>query len=405
MDKNKESDRPAEKTMLSRRHFIGSLAAGGVGVAVLSSAVNVAKADSFYDFNVTDLSSKQLIDMYRQMLEIRWYDRTVADKQSGERGFRGYGHFACGQEAVSVGVCMALKKTDWIQGNHRSHAHALAKGADLKKMAAEITFKATGTNKGYGGSMHIMQKGVGMMGEDGVVGPGGVMGAGAAFGLKSKGKKQVAVTFGGDGHMTSPYFYTALMNAAKFKLPFIYVIENNGYEISQSIQKCHPHITDYTSVAKGIGVPGFVVDGQSVLNVYAVMKKAVARARAGEGATFIEAKTFRYYDHFGAAGVKPGRLGAYGLSYRSDREMRHWMAKDPLDIHKNTLINWGVFTAAQAGKIEAKAKRDVEAAFKFADRSPTPKPEDGLKHVFVEGPKVLPRQLANCPLFETDPIA
>ena len=402
-EKEKNPVKTSGSKGVSRRTLFKGLAAAGWGVAYLASNKQ-AVAGSYRLLDIGDLSETQLIEMYTQMLQIRWFDRTVADGMLTKRGYRAYGHFACGQEAVSVGCMMALVNKgpypDWMAGTHRSHAHALAKGADLKKMAAEIHMKAAGTNKGYGGSMHIMQADVGMMAESGIVGGGQIPAAGAAFGLKAAGKGQVSVCMGGDGHMNSPWTMPALMESAKFKLPFIYLIENNGYQASNPIEKCNPHLTEYVSVARGCNVPGEVVDGQSVLEVYSVVKRAVARARAGEGPTFIEAKTYRYYSHFGTGGAKPGVMGAFGLSYRSDREVRHWLAKDPIDIHKNTLVNMGVLSADDASRIEKEQKQFVVEAFDWAEKQPNPIGSDGINNVFSGGPSIMPRQLADCPLYD-----
>ena len=395
---------------LDRRSFLKSVGAFGAAAAFVSSqGFQVAKARPHFRF-VGDLTDEQLIDMQRKMLRARWYDRIVADKQAFEDGYRGYGHFACGHEGVVAGVSAALRRDDWIQGYHRSHHHGIAKGADLRGMAAEIAFKATGVNKGYGGSMHIMQKDVGMLGEDGIVGPGGVIGAGAAFGMKARGTDQVAVTYGGDAHASTPFFQMGLNNAARHKLPFIYVVERNGYQIQQPWRgeayrypgvtfTAQSHLDSITPIGEAYKVPSYQVDGMNALEVYEVAKAAVDRARAGDGPTLIEAMCYRYYDHFGTGGVREeGTMGAFGLPYRSDREVRHWLARDPIPMLRQTLINWGVMTDAEADELEADVRGEVEEAFDFADQSPVPDARDGIKHVYREG-VVLPRQLADCPLY------
>ncbi len=398
----KKSEKKLKKSLISRRSFIKTMAAAGVGATFFSNGLKMAQADSYGLFGALDLSKEQLIEMQRKMLQIRWYERTVIDSMlPGDREkFRcTTAHTACGHEAAIVGVCTALNKDDWVQGYHRSHGHAIAKGAEIRRVAAEITSKSTGTNKGYGGTMHIMQKDVGMLGEDGIVGPGGVLGAGAAFALRARGSKQVAVTFGGDGHAASPYFYIALHEATIFKLPFIYVIENNGWQVCNPFEGSTP-MKNVADITKALGIPGTVVDGMSALNVYSVAKQAVARARAGEGPSLIEAKCYRYYDHSGTPGATPGTLGAFGLWYRPDREVKYWLAKDPIETHKRALINWGVFTEAEANELETSVKKEIADAFKFAAESPVPKPEDALKNVYVEDEgTVLPRQLPDCPLY------
>lgn len=393
-----------KKLGVSRRDFFKGLAAVGVGAALASQGAQVAKARSY--FSAADLSPEQLIEMQRMMLRIRWFERTVADRQL-TGGYRSYGHFACGHEAVAAGVSAALRRDDYVTGFHRSHHHAIAKGADLKGLAAEIEFKSDGTNRGYGGSMHLMQADVGMIGEDGVVGPGGIMAAGVAAGIKARGTDQVSVVYGGDAHFTSPYYGLALHNARKYELPFIYVIEKNGYQIAKPFKgpaylvnglSGQTYLDSTTELAMSYRIPSVVVDGMSALDVYSEMKEAVDRARAGDGPTYIEAECYRYYDHFGVGGARLGEMGAFGRPYRSDREVRHWMARDPLVIHRRTLVDWEVLSEAEADELEAEVKDEIADAFQFADESPVPDARDGLKYVYLEG-VVLPRQLPDCPLY------
>jgi pyruvate dehydrogenase E1 component alpha subunit len=333
-----------------------------------------------------------MIDMYRSMLKIRWFERTVIDSMLTVKGFRGYSHAYCGQEGVAVGICAALNKRDFVFGNHRSHGHNLAKGADLKTSMAEIDMRATGLNKGYGGSMHLTDPSSGVMGADGIVGPGALFAAGAAYGIKVRGTDQVAVVFGGDGHVNTPWFHLAMNEAANFNLPFIYVIENNLYQIHQRYTNTCA-LKDLADRAKGYGMPGYVVDGQDVLAVYNVAKDAADKARAKGGPTLIEAKTYRYYDHFGMGGAKAGKLGAFGLDYRSDSEVRHWLNKDPIVLHRRTLVDNGVLTDEKAAAIETEVRNEAKAALDFTLASPLCTPQDGLKNVYATG-TVPARQLA-----------
>ena len=385
----------------SRRTFLMEMAAAGAAVALSSGT---AAANGEIGFWAKDLSNQQLTDMYSTILRIRWFDRTVADKMMTEPGYRGYNHMYPGQEAVATGVCAALnnkgdfREIDLVYSTHRPTGHAVAKGVDIKKMAAEYEFRATGLNKGYAGEMHISDKSIGFMGADGMIGPGPVIATGSAFAIRARGSKQVVVNFGGDGTYATPHFHSALNNAALLKLPFIYVLENNLYHQYAHYSYSCP-MKDIAEAAKTYGIPGVVVDGQDVMQVYNKAKEAVERARAGEGPTLIEAKTYRYYNHWGAPGAKPGELGAFGYdplaisSFRPEREVRAWMARDPVDICRNTLIAWGVLDEAKANAIEAAVKQEVKEAFEWADKQPLAKPEDGLKNVFVEG-TVAARQLA-----------
>jgi len=337
-----------------------------------------------------------LVDMYSTILRIRWFERTLADKQLSDRSFRNLIHLYAGQEAVATGVCAALnnkgpfEQLDVIFGTHRPTGHALAKGVDMKKLAAEYNFKATGLNRGYAGEMHLSDKSVGYIGADGIVGPAAVLAAGSAFAFRARGNKQVAVVFGGDGTYATPAFHSSLNNAALLKLPFIYVLENNLYHQFAHYSYSTP-MKDIATAANTYRIPGIVVDGQDVMEVYNKTKDAVERARAGEGPTLIEAKTYRYYGHWGAPGAKVGEMGSFGYdpqaitSWRPEREMRAWLARDPVDICRNTLVSWGVIDQAKAAAIEAAMKEEVKEAFEWEAKQPLCKPEDALKHVFTDG--------------------
>ncbi|HKJ00636.1 MAG TPA: thiamine pyrophosphate-dependent dehydrogenase E1 component subunit alpha [bacterium] len=385
----------------TRRGFIKGLAGAG---AAITFGASLAKAQGNIGFYAKDLSNDKLAEMFGTMLRIRWFERTMADKMLTEPNYRGYNHFYPGQEAVAVGVCSnlvnkgRLDQVDYVYSTHRPSGHAIAKGVDIKKMAAEYDFRATGLNGGYGAEMHIADPSVGFMGADGMIGPGLVIAAGSAFGIRARGSKQVSVVFGGDGTYATPAFHGALNNAALLKLPFVYILENNLYHQYAHYSYSTP-MKDIAEAAKPYGIPGVVVDGQDVIQVYNAMHEAVARARAGEGPTLIEAKTYRYYNHWGAPGAKPGQLGAFGYdplaitSFRPEREVRAWMARDPIEIFRAALVNWGVMNRAKTDQLEASIKSEARAAFAWADKQPLCKPEDGLKNVFVEG-SVAASQLA-----------
>lgn len=377
----------------SRRTFLKGVAGAGAAISLIS---NAAWADGDIGFWAKDLPKDKLTEMFNTIVRIRWYERTMVDKMITDPKFRGYNHFYPGQEAVATGVCAALNnkgpldQLDLVYSTHRPSGHAIAKGVDMKKMAAEYDFRATGLNGGYAGEMHICDPSCGFVGADGMIGPGPVIATGSAFAFRARGSKQVAVNFGGDGTYATPAFHGALNNAALLNLPFIYVLENNLYHQYAHYSYSCP-MKDIADAARTYRIPGVVVDGQDVFQVYNAAKTAVDRARAGEGPTLIEAKTYRYYNHWGAPGAKPGQLGAFGYdplaitSFRPEREVRAWMQRDPVDICRNTLVNWGVLTRAQADEIEAAAKQEAIDASAWADQQPFCKPEDGLKNVFVEG--------------------
>jgi TPP-dependent pyruvate/acetoin dehydrogenase alpha subunit len=371
----------------SRRTFLKGVAGAGAAVSLMS---RTAWANGEIGFWAKDLPNDKLTEIFTTIVRIRWHERTMVDKMITDPKYRGYNHFYAGQEAVAVGVCSALNnkgpfdQIDLVYSTHRPTGHAIAKGVDMKKMAAENDFRATGLNGGYGGEMHLSDKSCGFIGADGVIATG------SAFAFRARGSKQVAVVFGGDGTYATPHFHSALNNAALLKLPFIYVLENNLYHQYAHYSFSCP-MKDIADAARTYRIPGVVVDGQDVFQVYNAAKTAVDRARAGEGPTLIEAKTYRYYNHWGAPGAEAGQLGAFGYdplaisSFRPEREVRAWMQRDPVDICRNTLVNWGVLTRARADEIEAAAKKEAIDAFAWADQQPFCKPEDGLKNVFVEG--------------------
>jgi TPP-dependent pyruvate/acetoin dehydrogenase alpha subunit len=367
---------------VSRRTFVKGLGAIGAGTAFFTSAAQEARAQYGSSY-VDGLSAEQLTAMYTDMLKIRLWESKVKDLIL-RGGFRGVAHLYVGEEAIAVGVCHALRKDDYIASTHRGHGHLIAKGGDLGRMLAEITHKATGYCKGYGGSLHITDISLGILGMNGIVGASHLLAAGAAYGIKVKGTDQVAVSFGGDGSIQGPFFTSAANSAATWKLPWIGVIENNGFQIWVRAAEVFG-IVDLARRADGYGIQGRVVDGNDVLSVYNVARHAVAKARAGQGPTLIECKTYRWYDHYGAGGARIGVDGAFGLGYRSDRELRDWMAKDPIARFRQFLLGEAVLTAGRADQIVAEVRQAVDDAAKFAEAQPVPKPEDGLWNVFAQG--------------------
>lgn len=374
--------------VMSRRSFLAGMAATGAAFAFMSKGTALAQANRLTSVEVDD---DVMLQMYDTMLEIRWFERTLADRAISGQGRGFVGHLYPGQEAVAVGASYALAKTDYVLSNHRPHGHGLAKGVDMNALAAELYQKATGLNGGYGGSMHFADPSVGFLGADGIVGPGASFGTGVAHALKVRGQGGVALTYGGDGHYASPHFHSALSEAVVNQLPFIYLIENNGY-LQYTHRNMITTLEDYAPVAAAVEMPAVIVDGQDVLAVYDAVKRAVDRARRGDGPTFIEAKTYRYYVHSGTAGAVAGELGSFGpdplfinITNRPEREVRAWLAKDPIDIFRRTLINFKLLDDAEADSREQAAKAKAEQAFQLAADAPVPQPEDGLKNVFATG--------------------
>jgi TPP-dependent pyruvate/acetoin dehydrogenase alpha subunit len=379
---------------LGRRAFLKTVATASAAATLVTGKFAHAAGESGYW--AKDLPNEKLVDMYRTIVRIRWHERTMADKMASEPNYRGYNHFYAGQEAVAAGVCAALNnkggvhEADLVYSTHRPTGHAIAKGMDMKKMSAEEEFKATGINNGYAGEMHLSDASIGFIGADGMIGPGPVIATGSAFAIKARGSKQVVVNFGGDGTYATPHFHGTLNNAAMLKLPFIYVLENNLYHQYAHYSYSCP-MKDIADAARTYRIPGVVVDGQDVFQVYNAAKTAVDRARAGEGPTLIEAKTYRYYNHWGAPGVKPGELGAFGYdplaitSFRPEREVRAWMQRDPLHFARVILTKSPALDRARADQIEAAAKQEAIEAFQWAAVQPNCQPQDGLKNVFATG--------------------
>jgi len=367
-----------------RRTFLKGLG-GAVGGAAVLASTGIARANNGWSWTLEDVPGDLQVSMYTKMLKSRWWEEGIKEAfLAGTDKLYGSFHIYIGEEAVAVGAVSALNDDDYIASTHRGHGHLIAKGGDLNKMSAEMFFKQEGYNKAFGGSMHLTDASKGILGMNGILAPQCLIAAGAAYGAKVRGTQQVAVAFMGDGSTAQGWFYTGLRNAQMYKLPVIYVIENNGYQISIPTEKVLP-LKDIADFSLGLHVPGEVVDGMDVLAVYSVAKRAVERARAGEGPTVIEAKTYRYYDHSGLAGAKPGQLGAFGLPYRSDAEVHAWMAKDPIVRLRTSMISSGVLTAEQADKIEADVKQEVANSIEFARNATPPADDAGLEHVYASG--------------------
>lgn len=392
LSESKATDTPVENgeptagaTLMKRRTFLKGLGGVAAGVAVLSRA-DMAKAGNSWNTGALDtLTNDQLLDMHTKMLKSRWWEEGIKEQfLSGKDKLYGAYHIAIGQEAIPVGVSAALNQDDYIVSNHRGHHDLIAKGGDIKKMAAEIYFKESGYNKGFGGSMHITDLSLGILGMNGIIGPSHLLAAGAAYGIQIRGTKQVAVSYGGDGSIQNGYFWAALRNSALYKLPLVMVIQNNGWQVGNPTENTIS-LKDEAVAAEGMEIPGHVVDGNDVLAVYAVAKRAIDRARAGEGPTLIEAKTRRFYDHAGLAGAKPGVLGAFGLPYRNDRDVASWIADDPLGRFRRQLIGLGVHTEQSADDLEKDIKAQVEVAINEARDAKFPKEDAALEHVYAEG--------------------
>ena len=309
--------------------------------------------------------------MYRKMLEIRLFEEKVYELY-GQNLVPGTIHLYAGEEAVAVGVCANLGNDDYIVSTHRGHGHCIAKGARLDKTMAEILGKKTGYCKGKGGSMHIADFSIGMLGATAVVGAGIPIASGAGLSIKLRGTDQVATCFFGDGASNQGTFHEGINLAATWMLPVIFVCENNLYAMGTR-QSQVMLIDNVADRARAYGIPGVVVDGNDVLAVYEAAKEAVQRARTGEGPTLIECKTYR---HKGHSRVDPA-------TYRSKEEVVEWLKKDPIAGLRAYLLETQMLTGAETERIENEVASAIDTAVKFALESPYPTPEEALEDVYA----------------------
>lgn len=319
-----------------------------------------------------DLSKEKLIEWYRQMLTIRHFEEAVMDLYRRAL-MPGLAHLYIGEEAVAVGACAALRPDDWITSTHRGHGHCIAKGGDIKKMMAEIMGKETGYNRGKAGSMHIADLDLGILGAFAIVGGGFGPATGAALSAKMRGTDQVTVCFFGDGASNQGSFHENLNLAAVWKLPVVYVCENNLYAISVAQWRSQP-IKDIAIRSASYDMPGVIVDGQDVVAVCEAVREAVERARSGEGPTLVECKTYRYTGH----GVSDP-----GTAYRTQEEIDEWKKRDPIILFRERLEAEGIMTEEEAQSIGAEVKRAIEEAIEFAIKSPFPSLDEIDQHVYA----------------------
>lgn len=319
----------------------------------------------------SDLNRDALLWMYETMVTIRRFEEQ-SRREADAGKLRGM-HSSIGQEAVPTGICAHLRDDDYVLGTHRSHHHCIAKGVDLNEMMAELLGKATGTNKGKGGTMHIADINKGMLGANGVVGSNIPVATGVALSAKVRGSDQVSVVFFGDGASSQGSLHEAMNLASIWKLPVLFVCENNRYAESTPFEYAVAG-GSVANRAAGYGMPGVMVDGQSALEMYEVGREAVARARAGEGPTLIEAQTYRYQGHFGADDP---------LGYRTQEEEDYYEARDCIARMRAHLTDGGYATEAELEAVEAGAVAAVTAATQFADGSPFPEADELTTDVYV----------------------
>ena len=317
----------------------------------------------------TEVSKEKFREWYRKLMTIRGFEEKV-DEFFRQGKITGAVHTSVGQEAVAVGVAAALEERDLVVATHRGHGHCIMRGADLKAMMAELFGRATGLCKGKGGSMHIVDVKRGMLGAMGIVGEGMPIAAGVGLAIKMQKTGQVCVCFFGDNASNGGPFHEAHNVSSLWKLPVVFVCENNLYGISVSVKKS-TSVGDIAVRAQGYNMPGVVVDGMDVLAVYKAAKEAVERARRGEGPSLLECKTYRFLGH--SRGDPP-----YG-PYRTKEEVDSWKKRDP----RLLLIQQGELSPEEVERIDKEVAEALEGAIRYAEASPQPEIKVALEDVYV----------------------
>lgn len=324
--------------------------------------------------------------LYRTMVRIRAFETRV-ERLFLDGKLPGFVHLSIGEEAIPAGVCAHLTTNDYITSTHRGHGHTLAKGADVKRMMAEIYGKKTGVCKGKGGSMHIADFSVGMLGANGVVGGGLNIAVGAGLSIRLQNRQDVAVCFFGDGASNRGVFHEAMNLASAWRLPVIFACENNAYGSTTPFgyenDKTDPtgknaplpvhSIDNISQRANGYAIPGLIVDGNDVLAVYDAAGKAIQRARQGGGPTLLEFKTYRLKGHFIGDPEK----------YRSKSEVDEWWAREPIGRFRRTLLTAKMASENELDEIVQAAEAEIEAAVQFAEESPFPDPAEAFEDLYV----------------------
>jgi pyruvate dehydrogenase E1 component alpha subunit len=316
-----------------------------------------------------------LKNLYYQMLRIRMVEERIAERYP-EQEMRCPVHLCIGQEAVATGVCASLSREDYALSNHRSHAHYLAKGGDLKAMIAELYGKATGCSGGKGGSMHLVDISAGFLGATPIVGSTVAIAVGVALGTVMQSRHQVTAIFFGDATVEEGAFHESVNFAALKKLPIIFVCENNLYAVQSPLSVRQPGNREIYELAKGHGITSYQGDGNDVIQVYKMAKRAVNRARKNLGPTFLEFKTYRWREHCGP-------YDDFNLGYRTESEVRDWQKRCPIKKLKENLLARGILCNHDIEAMVSDLDTEIVAAFAFARESPFPDKRLLLGHVYA----------------------
>jgi pyruvate dehydrogenase E1 component alpha subunit len=320
------------------------------------------------------LSRDRLLEAYRTMRRIRGFEEKLQELVLAGK-MAGFLHLYAGEEAVATGVCMHLDARDWVASTHRGHGHCIAKGVPIDGMMAELFGRATGLCKGKGGSMHIADMDRGMLGANGIVGAGIPLATGAALTAKIKGTGGVGVAFFGDGASNQGQFHESLNMAQNWKLPALYVVENNGWGEFTPTEFVVP-VADIAERARSYAMHAMIADGMDFFDVFEKAGQAIERARRGEGPTLLECKTYRFAGHY---------VGDT-LVYRSKEQAEHWkQRRDPLDRFERRVSEASLVTSDELRTIDGEVAAELAAAVAAAEAAPLPDPSDVLTDVYVNG--------------------
>ncbi len=317
-------------------------------------------------------TKEQYIFWYETMQLQRKFEEK-AGQLYGQQKIRGFCHLYIGQEACSSGAVSALEKGDKYITAYRDHGHPLVLGTDPKRIMAELYGKVTGTTKGKGGSMHIFDKEVGFVGGHGIVGAQIPMGAGLGFAEKYLNTGKVCICYFGDGATRQGALHEAFNMAMTWKIPTIFVVENNGYAMGTSVERTS-NVRELYTLAEAYDMPAEPVDAMDVEIVHEAVGRAAERARKGDGPTFLEFKTYRFRGHSMSDPQK----------YRTKEEVAEWKQRDPVELIKDRILSQKIATEGELAAIDAKIKVQVEESVTFAEESPWPKPEEAFEDIYVQ---------------------
>lgn len=324
---------------------------------------------------ILEIEKEKVLQMYETMLKIRMFE--TREKELIQTEQEGFAHSYVGQEAIATGVCTVLRKDDYITSTHRGHGHLIAKGGDMGKMYGELYGRMDGYCQGKSGSLHIADFELGVLGANGIVSGGIPIAVGAAYSIQLRKTDQVAVAFFGEGAMNQGLFHEAANMAAIYNVPVVFALEVNHWQCGVRYETVyHPSVINNIAIrAQSYGFPGENINGNDLVEVYLTAKKAVEHARSGKGPYLIACYTYRIETHF---------MG--DIDIRPPEEVEEWRKKDPINNLEKRMIDAGLLSGAGIEEYKDKVSTAVESAIEFARKSPAPKPEVALQHVYAKFP-------------------